>query len=107
VIDCRLRGKTPPKFHYRHLGTLATIGRSAAVADFGRFRFSGRLAWLLWLVIHLLKLVSFRNRLLVVVQWGWNYFTYDRAARLITGEAARVAVASSSGQTALPTPPSS
>ncbi|MEX0612691.1 MAG: hypothetical protein WD229_11285, partial [Pirellulales bacterium] len=64
---------------------MATIGRSAAVADFGKFRFSGTFAWILWLVVHLLNLVSFRNRLLVLVQWGWNYFTHDRSARLITG----------------------
>ncbi|MEX0641870.1 MAG: NAD(P)/FAD-dependent oxidoreductase [Pirellulales bacterium] len=85
LIARRLRGQTLPPFHYRDLGSLATIGRSAAVADFGRFHFSGRLAWFLWLTIHLMKLVSFRNRLLVLVQWAWNYITYDRAARLITG----------------------
>jgi NADH dehydrogenase len=88
LIAARLRGKIVPPFHYRDHGNLATIGRSAAVADFGKLRFSGRLAWFLWLVIHLINLVSFRNRLLVIVQWGWNYFTYDRAARLITGPTA-------------------
>jgi NADH dehydrogenase len=86
LIDARLRGKEPPKFHYRNLGDLATIGRSAAVADFGRFHFSGWVAWVLWLFIHLMNLVSFRNRLLVFIQWAWSYITYDRAARLITGE---------------------
>ncbi len=85
LIAARLRGRPLAPFHYRDRGSLATIGRSAAVADFGKLRFSGRLAWLLWLMIHLMNLVSFRNRLLVLVQWGWNYFTYDRAARLITG----------------------
>lgn len=88
LIDARLNGRTLPKFHYRDLGSLATIGRSAAVADFGRLMFSGFFAWLLWLFIHLMNLVSFRNRLLVFIQWAWNYFTYDRAARLITGSVA-------------------
>ena len=86
LIKARLRNKKPPAFHYRDRGTLATIGRSAAVADFGKLRFSGFFAWFLWLIIHLMNLVSFRNRLLVFIQWGWNYITYDRAARLITGE---------------------
>ncbi len=84
LVTAKLRGKSLPQFHYRDLGNLATIGRSAAVADFGKLHVSGFLAWILWLVIHLMNLVSFRNRLLVLVQWGWNYFTYDRSARLIT-----------------------
>jgi NADH dehydrogenase len=88
LIKARIRNKKPPVFHYRDRGTLATIGRSAAVADFGKLRFGGFFAWLLWLFIHLMLLVSFRNRLLVFIQWGWNYITYDRAARLITGETA-------------------
>ena len=53
--------------------------------DFGKIRFSGILAWLLWLFVHLMNLVGFRNRVLVLLQWGWNYFSYDRSARLITG----------------------
>jgi NADH dehydrogenase len=81
-----LRGKPRPTFRYRDLGSLATIGRSAAVADFGKLRFSGRLAWFLWLIVHLMNLVGFRNRILVFVQWAWNYISYDRSARLITGE---------------------
>jgi NADH dehydrogenase len=89
LVASRLRGRRPPKFHYRDRGNLATIGRSAAVADFGKLHFSGFVAWMLWLVVHLINLVSFRNRLLVLVQWGWNYFTYDRSARLITGPASR------------------
>jgi NADH dehydrogenase len=84
LIACRLRGKPLPTFRYRDRGNLATIGRKAAVADFGKLRFSGGVAWLLWLVVHLMNLVSFRNRLLVLVQWGWNYLTYDRSALLIT-----------------------
>ena len=84
LIAARLRGRPLPVFRYRSLGNMATIGRSAAVAEFGKVHFSGFVAWMLWLVIHLMNLVSFRNRLLVLVQWGWNYFTYDRSARLIT-----------------------
>jgi NADH dehydrogenase len=84
LIEARLAGKQPPPFHYKDLGSLATIGRRAAVADFGKLRFSGAFAWFLWLVVHLIQLVNFRNRLLVFLQWGWNYITYDRSARLIT-----------------------
>ena len=72
-------------FAYRDLGNLATIGRHEAVADFGRLRFTGWTAWLLWLFIHILKLTGFRNRLLVLVQWAFAYFTYQRSIRLITG----------------------
>jgi NADH dehydrogenase len=85
LIDARLRGRSLPPFAYRNRGSLATIGRNAAVADLGWVRFGGYLAWLAWLFVHLLFLVEFENRLLVLVQWGWNYFTRNRAARLITG----------------------
>jgi NADH:ubiquinone reductase (H+-translocating) len=87
LINARLSGRPLPTFRYRNLGNMATIGRSAAVADFGKLHFSGFLAWVMWLVIHLMNLVGFRNRLLVLVQWGWNYFSHDRSARLITGPA--------------------
>jgi NADH dehydrogenase len=87
LIDAKLNGRPLPTFRYHDLGNLATIGRSAAVADFGRLRFGGWLAWVLWLFIHLMNLVSFRNRMLVFVQWAWNYLTHDRSARLITGDA--------------------
>jgi NADH:ubiquinone reductase (H+-translocating) len=73
-------------FRYFHKGQMATIGRSAAVADLRIVRFSGLLAWLTWLFVHLLYLVEFENRLLVVVQWAWNYLTRNRGARLITGK---------------------
>jgi NADH dehydrogenase len=89
LIKARLAGRPLPKFHYRNRGDMATIGRSAAVANLGKLHFSGFIAWMMWLVIHLLNLVSFRNRLLVLVQWGWSYFSYDRAARLITDSAAK------------------
>jgi NADH dehydrogenase len=85
LINSRVRGRTPPTFRYRELGNLATIGKSSAVADFGKLHLSGFVAWFLWLVIHLMKIVNFRNRLLVLTQWAWSYFTYDRSARLITG----------------------
>lgn len=85
LIKARLQGRTITEYRYRDLGSLATIGRSAAVADIGNWHFSGLLAWLMWLFIHLMKIVSFRNRVLVFLQWGWSYFSYDRSARLITG----------------------
>ncbi len=85
LIKARLRGRPLPTFRYRNLGNMATIGRSAAVADFGKLHFSGFIAWMMWLVVHLMNLVGFRNRLLVLVQWAWNYLTFDRSARLITG----------------------
>jgi NADH dehydrogenase len=72
-------------FHYKNKGALATIGRSAAVADLGKVKLAGPLAWLAWLVLHLLFLVGFRNRLIVVFQWAWSFISYDRGARLITG----------------------
>jgi NADH dehydrogenase len=86
LIEARLANKTPAPFHYRNKGSLATIGRNSAVAEIGPLRFSGILAWLAWLFIHLLYIVEFENRLLIVVQWAYDYFTYNRGARLITGE---------------------
>jgi NADH dehydrogenase len=89
LIETRLRNerneKLPP-FHYLDKGSLATIGRNAAVAEIGPLRFSGILAWLAWLFIHLLYIVEFENRMLIVMQWAYDYFTYNRGARLITGE---------------------
>jgi NADH dehydrogenase len=70
-------------FHYVDKGQLATIGRSRAVCEIGRARFSGRLAWWLWLVVHIYALTGFRNRLSVFVQWAWSFFTFARGARLI------------------------
>jgi NADH:ubiquinone reductase (H+-translocating) len=72
-------------FHYHDKGSLATIGRAAAVAQFGKFELSGYFAWLAWLFIHIFFLIGFRNRLLVMIQWAWSYLTYERGARLITG----------------------
>jgi NADH dehydrogenase len=79
------RLNTRPQFHYWDKGSLATIGRAAAVAQFGKIHISGFIAWLSWLFIHILFLIGFRNRLLVFIQWAWSYVTYERAARLITG----------------------
>jgi NADH:quinone reductase (non-electrogenic) len=72
-------------FRYRDKGSLATIGRSAAVADFGGLHLSGFVAWLAWLLIHIFFLIGFRNRVVVLFEWMWSYFTYQRGARLITG----------------------
>src|SRR5579862_3595983 len=72
-------------FHYRDKGILATIGRGAAIAAFGRIHLSGFLAWLAWLFIHILFLIGFRNRLIVLFDWAWAYITFQRSARLITG----------------------
>ena len=72
-------------FHYWDKGSLATIGRAAAVAQFGKIHISGFIAWLAWLFVHILFLIGFRNRLLVFIQWAWSYVTYERGARLITG----------------------
>jgi NADH dehydrogenase FAD-containing subunit len=74
-----------PTFHYWDKGSLATIGRAAAVAEFGKIHISGFVAWLAWLFVHILFLIGFRNRLLVFIQWAWSYVTYERGARLITG----------------------
>jgi NADH:ubiquinone reductase (H+-translocating) len=86
LVACRLRGKNVPAFHYRDRGTMAIIGRRHAVADFGRFHLAGFFAWLTWLFVHLMQLVEFQNRVLVLVQWGWYYLRRSRAARLITGD---------------------
>ena len=85
LVEARVRGGSLPAFHYVNRGSMAVIGRHAAVAHLGRLRFNGALAWLAWLFIHLLYLVEFENRLLVLVQWAWNYVTWNRGARLITG----------------------
>ncbi|HEX2326821.1 MAG TPA: NAD(P)/FAD-dependent oxidoreductase [Chloroflexota bacterium] len=80
-----IQGLPRRPFRYRNLGNMATIGRRAAVADLGWLRFSGFLAWVLWLVVHIFWLIGFDNRVLVFIRWAWSYFTYQRGARLITG----------------------
>jgi NADH:ubiquinone reductase (H+-translocating) len=73
-------------FVYRNLGNMATIGRASAIADFGWLQLKGWLGWLAWLFVHIMNLIGFRNRLIVLVQWAWAYFSYQRSVRLITGE---------------------
>jgi NADH dehydrogenase len=86
VVGARLSGAPPPPpFRYQDFGSMATIGRGAAVADLRIARFNGFVAWLAWLFLHLMHLVQFANRLLVLVQWAWSYLTWNRSARLITG----------------------
>jgi NADH:ubiquinone reductase (H+-translocating) len=86
-----MSGKSARPFRYVNKGNLATIGRHRAVADFGRVRAAGRPAWWLWLIIHIMYLIGFRNRLLVIVEWAYAYFTYQRGVRLITKRAAGAA----------------
>lgn len=85
-IARRLKGEKAAPFHYFDKGTMATIGRAAAVAKIGPVSLWGYPAWLAWLFIHLLYLVEFENRLLVLIQWAWSYLTFNRGARLITGD---------------------
>ena len=83
-IKRSLANKPREVFHYVNKGTLATIGRSKAVADLGKLHFSGYFAWLAWLFVHLLFLIGFRNRFMVMAEWAWDYVTYNHSARLIT-----------------------
>ena len=86
VIRARFRGEKPKPFHYFDKGNLATIGRFAAVADLNWLQIAGLPAWLIWIFVHLLYIIQFQNRLLVMTQWAWLYLTFDRSARLITGK---------------------
>ena len=79
-----LRGAPLREFRYRDQGTLATIGRNAAVAHVFGLQLSGFPAWVMWLVVHIIQLIGFRNKLFVLLNWAWDYFFYERAARLIT-----------------------
>jgi NADH dehydrogenase len=85
TIIARAAGRSVPPFQYRDYGMLATIGRSRAVAQVGRIKLSGFAAWLLWCFAHIYFLIGFRNRVLVMVNWAWNFATFQRGARLITG----------------------
>ncbi|HTR02777.1 MAG TPA: NAD(P)/FAD-dependent oxidoreductase [Thermoanaerobaculia bacterium] len=81
-----LAGRPRETFHYVDKGTMAVIGRAAAVAEIAGFRVSGFAAWLLWCFVHIFYLIGFRNRLIVMMEWAWAYVTYQRGARLITGD---------------------
>ena len=86
VLRARLAGSpAPPPFRYRDFGTMATIGRRSAVADFGWLRLDGTLAWLMWGLVHVSFLIGFRNRAIVMLDWIWSYLTFQSGARLITG----------------------
>ncbi|MGX5819460.1 NAD(P)/FAD-dependent oxidoreductase [Chitinophaga lutea] len=82
-ICAQLAGKAMQPFKYRDLGTMATIGRNRAVAEFAGIRLSGYIAWVVWMVVHLLNLLGFRNKLVVMINWMYRYFTYDRGTRII------------------------
>ena len=89
IISARVSGKQDTKpFHYFNKGDMAVIGRAAAVANIFGFHLAGLFAWLTWLFVHLIYIVEFQNRVLVFVQWGFEYLTFSRGARLITGAAA-------------------
>ncbi len=84
LIQKRLKEKVMPAFSYFEVGSLAVIGQNAAVVDLGFIRFSGIIAWFIWVVAHIYYLIEFDSKLIVMIQWGWNYFTRSRGARLIT-----------------------
>lgn len=86
LIKQRLAAQTIPQFHYVDTGSLAVIGRNAAVVNLGYVKLSGFLAWLIWVFVHIYYLIEFDNKLVVMIQWAWNYFTRKRGARLITGD---------------------
>jgi NADH dehydrogenase len=81
-----IQGQQPEPFHYKDPGLLATIGRNAAVARIWGLSFSGFIAWLIWVFLHIFRLIGFRNRLLVLINWAWEYFFYENQVRLITWE---------------------
>jgi NADH dehydrogenase len=85
LVQARLKGQILQPFRYFDKGSLAVIGRAAAVAQFGRVKLHGLIAWLVWLFVHLMYIVEFQNRVLVFIQWGFEYLTFNRGARLITG----------------------
>ncbi len=82
-----LRGQPPEVFRYKDKGSMATIGRNKAIVEIGKWKFSGYIAWLMWLFVHIISLIGFRNRLWVLTEWMWAYFTRERSARLIVGDA--------------------
>lgn len=82
-IFCHIHEKPMKPFHYKNMGTMATVGRNKAVVDLPRFRFQGVLAWYVWMFVHLMAIAEFRNRIITFTNWLWNFFTYERAFRLI------------------------
>jgi NADH:ubiquinone reductase (H+-translocating) len=103
-IRRRMTNQPARAFVYRNYGNMATIGRASAIADFGRYRFSGLVGWLLWLFVHIMQLTGFRNRLAVLMEWAWAYVTHQRGIRLITGRTGEVTLPVSAD---VPGPPSS
>jgi NADH:quinone reductase (non-electrogenic) len=97
AMIARIQGREPRPFRYRHYGLLATIGRMAAVVDFGRVRFSGLIAWWFWLIAHIFFLIGFRNRLVVLIDWASAYWTYRRNARIIVTAESRTSSAAGGG----------
>ena len=85
----QLKGQSVPPFSYKDYGMLATIGRNSAVAVLGKVRLSGYPAWLLWLIAHIWYLIGFRNRIIVMIDWAWAYWTFERSSRIVTGERRR------------------
>jgi NADH dehydrogenase len=92
LIQKRQNGQSLPAFQYRESGNLAVIGQNHAVANFGQWQLSGPIAWFMWVFAHIYYLIEFDNKLIVLLQWGWNYFTRNRGARLITGNDALIPV---------------
>jgi NADH dehydrogenase len=86
LIKRRLQGRTLPEFKYNDVGSLAMIGQNLAVVDLGFIKLTGFIAWLFWLVIHIYFLIEFDTKLVIVIQWAWNYITRNRRSRLITGK---------------------
>jgi NADH dehydrogenase len=101
-----LAGQPRTPFRYHDKGSLATIGRASGIADFGRLKLSGFLAWIAWLLIHVFFLIGFRNRFLVMLEWAMSYLTFQRGARLITGKVpiAELPAASVRSPTSPPSP---
>ena len=85
VLRARMKARPTESFRYRNNGSMATIGRKSAVAEFGGIKLSGFSAWLLWCLVHVYFLIGFRNRFSVALNWSWNYITFQRGSRLITG----------------------
>ncbi len=92
LIKQRLQGNTVAPFVYRDIGSLAVIGQNEAVVDLGFVKFDGPLAWFVWIFAHIYYLIEFDNKLIVLLQWGWNYFTRNRGARIITGDEGRMPI---------------